>query len=175
MYTIRSAGRAGGTGNCGSGIEATQQQVDNIGYLRDQTIAHWVASNLLNDTLLRPTMAAVGKTRRQVQMLTRYWFWTLEVSDTMDKGLRRLDVQVRITETTDTEPLAFWLGLSRKLLSRHAVNNASISRKCLSKNNDNIEEIVNKVSNTLRLESASLAERMRSQKLKFTVWVSLKY
>jgi hypothetical protein len=51
----------------------------------------------------------------------------------------------------------------------YEVNKDSISRKCRSKDNDNIEEIVNSVAKTLRFESASLAERMRSKKLKFTV------
>lgn len=97
-------------------LRATQQQVENIGYLRDQTIAHWVASNLLNDTLLRQQWLPVGKTQGKAQMLTRYWFWTLEVSDTMDKELRRLDVQVRTTETTDTEPLARLTGFIAQTL-----------------------------------------------------------
>lgn len=86
-------------------LKTTQQQVENIGYLRDQTIAHWVASNVLNDIQLRETWLPVGKTQGKTLMATRNWNWTLQVTDTMDKELRRLDIQVR-ADTTETEPLA---------------------------------------------------------------------
>jgi general secretion pathway protein I len=87
-------------------LKTTQQQVDNIGYLRDQTIAHWMASNVLNDIQLRETWLPVGSTQGKMLMATRHWYWTLQVTDTMDKELRRLDIQVRATDTAETEPLA---------------------------------------------------------------------
>jgi general secretion pathway protein I len=43
-------------------------------------------------------------------MATRNWFWTVQVTDTVDKELRRLDVQVYPTEMSDREPLALLTG-----------------------------------------------------------------
>ena len=91
-------------------LKTTQQQIDNLGYLRDQTIAHWVASNVLNEIQLREQWLPIGKTQGQVQMATRNWFWTVQVTDTVDKELRRLDVQVYPTEMSDREPLALLTG-----------------------------------------------------------------
>jgi general secretion pathway protein I len=47
----------------------------------------------------------VGNTPGKTAMATQNWNWTLQVTDTMDKELRRLDIQVR-ADTTETEPLA---------------------------------------------------------------------
>jgi len=91
-------------------LKTTQQQIDNLGYLRDQTIAHWVASNVLHEIQLREQWLPIGKTQGQVQMATRNWFWTVQVTDTVDKELRRLDVQVYPTEMSDREPLALLTG-----------------------------------------------------------------
>ena len=91
-------------------LKTTQQQIENVGYLRDQTIAHWVASNVLNEIQLREQWLPIGKTQGQVQMATRNWFWTVQVTDTVDKELRRLDVQVYPTEMSDREPLALLTG-----------------------------------------------------------------
>jgi general secretion pathway protein I len=91
-------------------LKTTQQQIENVGYLRDQTIAHWVASNVLNEIQLREQWLPIGKTQGQVQMATRNWFWTVQVTDTVDKELRRLDVQVYPTEMPDREPLALLTG-----------------------------------------------------------------
>jgi len=91
-------------------LKTSQQQIENLGYLRDQTIAHWVAGNVLNEIRLREQWLSVGKTQGQVQMADRNWFWTVQVTDTVDKELRRLDVRVYPTEMSDREPLALLTG-----------------------------------------------------------------
>lgn len=90
-------------------LKATQQQIDNIGYLRDQTIAHWVASNVLNDIQLREQWLPVGKSQGSTTMATRQWFWTVQVSDTVDKELRRLDITVT-ADVSNREPFAILTG-----------------------------------------------------------------
>jgi len=69
-----------------------------------------VASNVLNEIRLREQWLPVGKTQGKVQMAARNWFWTVQVTETIDKELRRLDVQVRTTELSDREPLALLTG-----------------------------------------------------------------
>jgi len=96
-------------------LKTTQQQIENIGYLRDQTVAHWVASNVLHEIQLREQWLPVGKTQGKIQMATRNWFWTVQVTDTIDKELRRLDVQVRTTESSDHEPQALLTGFIANL------------------------------------------------------------
>lgn len=90
-------------------LKATQQQIDNLSYLRDETIAHWVASNVLNDIQVREQWLPVGKSQGSTIMATRQWFWTVQVSDTIDKELRRLDISVT-ADVPNREPVATLTG-----------------------------------------------------------------
>lgn len=90
-------------------LKATQQQIDNVGYLRDQTLAHWVANNVFNEIQLQEKWLPVGKSQGSTEMATRQWFWTVQVSDTIDKELRRLDITVT-ADAPNREPVAILTG-----------------------------------------------------------------
>jgi general secretion pathway protein I len=90
-------------------LKATQQQIDNVGYLRDQTLAHWVANNVFNEIQLQEKWLPVGKSQGSTEMATRQWFWTVQVSDTIDKELRRLDITIT-ADAPNREPVAILTG-----------------------------------------------------------------
>lgn len=62
--------------------------------LRDGTLAQWVAANVLAETRLREAMPAVGRSNGEATMGGQRWRWVLEVNDTEEPGIRRLDVEV---------------------------------------------------------------------------------
>ena len=62
--------------------------------LRDGTLAQWVAANVLAETRLRASMPAVGRSNGEATMGGQRWRWVLEVNDTEEPGIRRLDVEV---------------------------------------------------------------------------------
>jgi general secretion pathway protein I len=84
-------------------IKATGEGIGNVGYLRDQTLASWVALNRINTIQLEEDWPALGVSKGQVDMAGREWEWEVQVSDTSDEDLRRLDVTVR--QRGDTTPL----------------------------------------------------------------------
>src|SRR3546814_12340855 len=65
--------------------------VDNAGYLRDKTIAVWVAHNRLTELELQKTWPDVGKTNGEIEMAGATWKWTLDIQKTQDSHLRRAD------------------------------------------------------------------------------------
>ncbi|MGE0080919.1 MAG: type II secretion system minor pseudopilin GspI [Thiohalomonadaceae bacterium] len=67
----------------------------NAVYLRDKTLAHWVAMNKVTELQLEPGWPAVGTTRGKAEMAGREWQWTAKVSETFDANVRRVDVEVR--------------------------------------------------------------------------------
>lgn len=75
-----------------SGTEAT----GNAEYLRDKTLAHWVALNRINELQLARDWPATGESRGSVEMAGRDWRWEARISDTFDKDIRRLEVEVRL-------------------------------------------------------------------------------
>jgi general secretion pathway protein I len=83
----------------GAIIKATAESASNVAYLRDKTLASWVALNQLNRTLLSKEKPSEGGEKStssgKVEMAGREWRWELQNSETSDPDLRRLEVSVR--------------------------------------------------------------------------------
>jgi len=80
-------------------------QANNAAYLRDRSLAHWVAVNRLTELRLQAIWPAPGKTEGQAAQGHRDWYWQQTVEETLDTELRRVIVQVRYPREA-TEPLA---------------------------------------------------------------------
>ncbi len=87
-------------------IQAVSQTASNSGYLRDKTVAHWVAMNRLTEVRLQKSAPAVDKTSDEVEMAGRKWKWTMNVTQTPVETIRRIDVSVRPLEADEDSSLA---------------------------------------------------------------------
>jgi len=87
-------------------IQAVSQTAGNSGYLRDKTIAHWVAMNRLTEIRLQKSAPAVDKTSDEVEMAGRRWKWTMNVTQTPVETIRRIDISVRPSEAKEGASLA---------------------------------------------------------------------
>jgi general secretion pathway protein I len=89
----------------GAIVKAAGQAAANLGYLRDRTLATWVAANKVNETLLTQDWPTPGIERGTFEMAGREWLWEVRVGETVDADMRRLDVSVRGAGDSG-EPLA---------------------------------------------------------------------
>jgi general secretion pathway protein I len=87
-------------------IQAVSQTAGNSGYLRDKTIAHWVAMNRLTEIRLQKTAPGVDKTSDEVEMAGRRWKWTMNVTQSPVETIRRIDISVRPSEAKEGASLA---------------------------------------------------------------------
>lgn len=87
-------------------IQAVSQTASNSGYLRDKTLAHWIAMNRLTEVRLQKTAPATDKTSDEVEMGGRRWKWMMEVTQTPVETIRRIDISVRPEESSETTKLA---------------------------------------------------------------------
>jgi len=94
-------------------IKVSTFNAENARYLRDKTLAHWVAMNVLTAVQVQGKWLEIGKTEETVMMADRYWYWLLRVSETVDEELRRLDVQVYYN-SKDDEPITVLVGFVSK-------------------------------------------------------------
>src|SRR5688572_28247192 len=76
-------------------ISAVSQTASNSSYLRDKTVAHWVAMNRLTEVRLQKAAPSVDKTSDEVEMAGRRWKWTMNVTQTPVETIRRIDISVR--------------------------------------------------------------------------------
>lgn len=97
----------------GAVIKAAGQGASNIGQLRDQTLASWVAMNEINAILLNRDWPEPGSSRGTAEMANREWHWRLQIGNTSDEDLRRLDIEVR-TSRDAAVPLTRLTGFKRR-------------------------------------------------------------
>lgn len=83
-------------------IKAAGGGAANLAYLEDKTLAHWVALNQLATERIRAYAPAIGETTGQETMAGRDWDWRMNVTQTQDLEVLRLDIEVRRGGDADT-------------------------------------------------------------------------
>ncbi|CAK0777781.1 general secretion pathway protein I [Gammaproteobacteria bacterium] len=86
-------------------VKGISSYANNATYLRDRTLAHWVAMNQVAEYQLQKEWPQIGKREGAATQAGFEWRWRAIVSQTVDKDLRRLDVEVR-THKNDTDAIA---------------------------------------------------------------------
>src|SRR5689334_543017 len=87
-------------------IQAVSQAANNGAYLRDKSIAQWVALNQL--TLMRIAQASPvkGTTTGEIEMAGQRWRWAAQVIETSVASMKRIDIAVRAAESPEDSQLA---------------------------------------------------------------------
>ena len=94
-------------------LGALYRQVDGSAYLRDKSIAQWVASNKLTENRIQ--LARTGRlfdgTRSGVmEMGGRDWYWWLESKKTEVEDFQRVEIRVADQENGREQPLYSLVG-----------------------------------------------------------------
>ncbi len=85
---------------------SASSQSQNAAYLRDKTLAQWVALNRAAELRLQPRWPGLGSESGSEEMGRHEWFWRSVVSKTFDAGVRRVDIEVYADERERDLPLA---------------------------------------------------------------------
>lgn len=91
-------------------IQTVSQTANNSSYMREKTLAHWIAMNQLTQVRLLPSAPAIDKSSDEVEMAGRDWRWTMVVTQTPVESIRRIEVSVRPSEAPETSSLAVVTG-----------------------------------------------------------------
>jgi len=87
-------------------IDAVNGSVRIANYLRDKTLAHWVAMNQLAEVRLGVQPPNIDKSDGTVEFAGERWRWTMNVTKTPVKTMRRIDIQVRKDGMPENSSLA---------------------------------------------------------------------
>jgi general secretion pathway protein I len=75
-------------------IQAVGQTASNSVYLREKTIAHWVAMNRITEMRLASQAPSIGESSGEVEMAGQHWRWSAQVTQTDVQTMKRIDVSV---------------------------------------------------------------------------------
>lgn len=84
------------------------QQVDGTAYLRDRSVAQWVAADRVAEVRLavaRQRRATTGVIAGESERAGRTWYWRSEIQETPVPGFMRLTVKVTADESEDDSVL----------------------------------------------------------------------
>ena len=95
----------------GTVIKVAGNQASQLAYLKDKTVALWVANNKANEIQLLDTWPNTGTSTGHELMANREWDWKLKVSKTEDNELRRLDIEVNHANE-DGEPVVRFIAFT---------------------------------------------------------------
>lgn len=63
-------------------------------YMRDRTIATWIARNQLIEQQLSATWPSIGEKKDDIDFAEREWRWVMQVTQSPEEDLRRLDIEI---------------------------------------------------------------------------------
>jgi general secretion pathway protein I len=96
----------------GALLGTVTSSASNVIYLKDKTLAEWVALNRLTEMRIAQQMPDKGRRTGKVDMAGTRWQWETEVIELPVKGMFRIDVRARSTgelvddQKTITKPTA---------------------------------------------------------------------
>jgi len=99
----------------GAIIQSVAANTSNAAYLRDRTLAHWVAMNRVAEMQVRNEWPAKGTDRGTEQMANFEWNWQLVVNEAGLDDIRQIQVEVR-RNRNDKQALATIIALVGKPL-----------------------------------------------------------
>lgn len=85
-------------------ISAASSTIYNAAGLQERTFAHWVAMNKLTELHILQEWPSPRKTTGSTLMAEHEWFWSMDVQETADKSVRKVEISVRANED-DENPL----------------------------------------------------------------------
>jgi len=91
-------------------IQAVIQSANTGTYLREKTLAHWIAMNLLTERRLQTAPPEVGTSSDMIEYAGQRWRWTVRVSETAVETMHRFDVSVGLADAPENATLATAIG-----------------------------------------------------------------
>ena len=102
-------------------IKGVNETVRNAAYLRDKTLAHWIAMNRLAELRLAGRVPEVAKTDGDLEFAGQKWRWKMSVTQTQVKSMRRIDINVRRDGMPERSSLAAITGFYGTAVERPGV------------------------------------------------------
>ncbi|MBX5463218.1 MAG: type II secretion system minor pseudopilin GspI [Steroidobacteraceae bacterium] len=93
-------------------LSTLSSSADSIAYLRDKTLAEWVALNRIEEVRLALRRPTKGESEGEAEMAGRRWRWRQEVNETEIKGMMRIDVSVRPVDAPGGKDSGWYATLS---------------------------------------------------------------
>ncbi|MCW8924296.1 MAG: type II secretion system minor pseudopilin GspI [Gammaproteobacteria bacterium] len=78
----------------GTIMSASGNQARQTAYLKQKTLAHWVAMNEMTQLQLNAEFPPIGEKKGSSEMVNTEWFWLRTTKETQDEDARQVEFQI---------------------------------------------------------------------------------
>ena len=78
----------------GTIMSASGNQAYQTAYLKQKTLAHWVAMNEMTQLQLNAEFPSIGEKKGSSEMVNAEWFWLRTTKETEDEDARQVEFQL---------------------------------------------------------------------------------
>ncbi len=78
----------------GAILSTSGHQANQAGYLKQKTIAHWVAMNAITKLQIEKEFPGTGSSKGSTEMAGFEWYWIRTVNKTEDENAHQVEYQV---------------------------------------------------------------------------------
>lgn len=100
-------------------VSAGAQNADYATYIRDRSIAQWVARNQLVAYQLQTDWPGIGKKDGNTEMSGGRWHWVADIQSSPDPQVRRIDMRVYTVDPQNDQPDNNSIVLISGFITRH--------------------------------------------------------
>lgn len=75
-------------------ITVSANQSVNVAYLRDKTLAHWLAMNQMTELQINNQWPSTGKQQGDAEMGLHKWHWVRTITKTPDERVRQIEIAI---------------------------------------------------------------------------------
>jgi general secretion pathway protein I len=86
----------------GALISTSGSHASSAGYLKQKTIAHWVAMNEITQLQVEKAWPGKGDTKGSTQMAGAEWYWTRTVKETEDENALQVEFKIYLDEERES-------------------------------------------------------------------------
>ena len=86
----------------GALISTSGSQASSAGYLKQKTIAHWVAMNEITQLQIENDFPGKGDSKGSTEMAGIEWYWTRTVKETEDENSRQVEIKIYLDEARES-------------------------------------------------------------------------
>ena len=86
----------------GALISTSGSHAGSAGYLKQKTIAHWVAMNEITQLQVEKAWPGKGDTKGSTQMAGAEWYWTRTVKETEDENALQVEFKIYLDEERES-------------------------------------------------------------------------
>ncbi len=87
-------------------LKASGSYARNASYLKEKTLAQWIAQNKAAEYQLQKAFPRTGNREGDVNFALQEWRWRVKVSNTDDNRLRRMDIDIILDGGDFKNPIA---------------------------------------------------------------------